>query len=41
VETPETHYATSDDGLHIAYQTLGDGPTDIVLLPYMGCIDLM
>jgi class 3 adenylate cyclase len=27
---PETGYAKTTDGLHIAYQTLGDGPTDVV-----------
>ena len=27
---PETRYAKTADGYHIAYQTLGDGPTDIV-----------
>jgi class 3 adenylate cyclase len=27
---PETGYAKTDDGVYIAYQTLGDGPVDIV-----------
>ena len=27
---PETRYAKTTDGYHIAYQTLGNGPTDIV-----------
>lgn len=27
---PETRYAKTVDGYHIAYQTLGAGPTDIV-----------
>ena len=27
---PETRYVKTADGYHIAYQTLGDGPTDIV-----------
>jgi hypothetical protein len=27
---PETRYAKTLDGFHIAYQTLGDGPTDVV-----------
>ncbi|MGH2630999.1 MAG: adenylate/guanylate cyclase domain-containing protein [Actinomycetota bacterium] len=26
---PETHYAKTDDGVYIAYQTLGEGPIDI------------
>jgi class 3 adenylate cyclase len=28
--TPETHYAKTSDGVYIAYQTIGDGPIDIV-----------
>jgi pimeloyl-ACP methyl ester carboxylesterase len=30
VEMPETRYAKTTDGFHIAYQTLGTGPTDFV-----------
>ncbi len=30
--TPETHYALSD-GVNIAYQVVGDGPIDLVLVP--------
>ena len=33
VETPETHYAKTIDGVHIAYQVLGDGPLDLVFVP--------
>ena len=29
---PATHYA-ENNGLHIAYQTIGDGPLDIVIVP--------
>ena len=29
---PKTHYAKSGD-IHIAYQVVGDGPRDFVLLP--------
>ena len=29
---PETHYASSD-GVSIAYQTIGDGPIDLVIVP--------
>jgi pimeloyl-ACP methyl ester carboxylesterase len=36
-----TRYTKTDDGLSIAYQTLGEGPTDIVLLPCYPCVDLM
>ena len=30
---PETRYARSSDGVHIAYQVLGDSPLDLVLAP--------
>jgi pimeloyl-ACP methyl ester carboxylesterase len=29
---PETRYAKADDGVHIAYQVLGEGPVDLVLV---------
>jgi hypothetical protein len=29
---PDTRYAVSGD-INIAYQTIGDGPTDIILVP--------
>ena len=32
-ERPQTHWATADDGVHIAYQVLGDGPVDVVFCP--------
>jgi pimeloyl-ACP methyl ester carboxylesterase len=32
-EIAETQYAKTHDGVHIAYQTLGDGPRDVVLWP--------
>ena len=38
---PETRYAKNADGLSIACQTLGEGPTDIVVLPTFTCVDLM
>ena len=31
METPETRYSRSADGVHIAYQVLGDADLDIVL----------
>ena len=31
VDIPETRYAKTADGVHIAYQVLGDGPFDLVL----------
>ena len=27
---PETRYALADDGVHIAYHVVGDGPVDIL-----------
>jgi len=30
---PETRYAKTTDDVHIAYQVLGDGPTDLVFVP--------
>jgi pimeloyl-ACP methyl ester carboxylesterase len=30
---PPVHYATTADGLEIAYQVLGDGPLDVVIVP--------
>jgi pimeloyl-ACP methyl ester carboxylesterase len=30
VEIPETRYAKTTDGVHIAYQVLGSGPVDLV-----------
>ncbi len=30
---PETRYAKSPDGVHIAYQVIGDSPIDLVLAP--------
>src|SRR5918999_2397618 len=29
---PPTRYAVTEDGVHIAYQTVGDGPVDIVFV---------
>jgi len=31
--TVETRYARASDGVHIAYQVVGDGPLDIVMVP--------
>jgi hypothetical protein len=33
VETPETRYSRSADGVHIAYQVLGDADLDLVVSP--------
>ncbi len=32
MEIPETRYAVTADGAHIAYQVFGDGPIDVVVL---------
>ena len=32
VEIPETRYAKAADGVHIAYQVVGDGPIDILFV---------
>jgi pimeloyl-ACP methyl ester carboxylesterase len=34
VELPVTHYAPSGD-VSIAYQTMGDGPIDLIIVPGM------
>jgi class 3 adenylate cyclase len=36
IETPETQYAKTADGVHIAYQVVGDSPVDLVCLPAAG-----
>jgi len=33
VDVPETRYAKTADGVHIAYQVLGKGPGDLVFVP--------
>jgi class 3 adenylate cyclase len=33
MDRPETRYATTVDGVHIAYQVVGDGPFDLVYVP--------
>ena len=35
ITQPPVHYASTADGLEIAYQVLGDGPLDIVIVPGM------
>jgi class 3 adenylate cyclase len=32
-DVPETRYVKTADGVHIAYQVLGDGPVDLVVMP--------
>ena len=34
MESPQTRYTTTRDGVHIAYQEVGDGPMDLVFVPY-------
>jgi class 3 adenylate cyclase len=39
---PETRYATAQDGVSIAYQTVGEGPVDLVLeLETFGNVEIM
>jgi DNA-binding SARP family transcriptional activator/class 3 adenylate cyclase/pimeloyl-ACP methyl ester carboxylesterase len=33
VAVPRTRYAITPDGVHVAYQVVGDGPFDLVLVP--------
>src|SRR6266436_4827728 len=33
VNVPDTRYAKTADGLHIAYQVLGEGPIDLLFIP--------
>jgi len=41
-QAPETRYASTEDGVSIAYQTVGDGPVDLVLeLESWGNVDIM
>src|SRR5512134_3162195 len=39
VGTPETRYAKTVDGVHIAYKVIGDGPLDMVLSTWAMNID--
>jgi pimeloyl-ACP methyl ester carboxylesterase len=34
VEIPLTRYARTADGVHVGYQVLGDGPVDLLFVPY-------
>jgi class 3 adenylate cyclase len=34
VATPRTRYAKTDDGAQIAYQVVGDGPLDLIFIPW-------
>ena len=34
VAVPRVSYAKTDDGAHIAYQVVGDGPLDLVFIPW-------
>jgi pimeloyl-ACP methyl ester carboxylesterase len=34
MEIPETRYAKTSDGVHIAYQVVGDGPLDLVVVAH-------
>ena len=34
VTNPRTRYAKTDDGAHIAFQVVGEGPVDLIFLPW-------
>jgi class 3 adenylate cyclase len=34
VTTPRTRYAKTEDGAHIAYQVVGNGPLDLIFIPW-------
>lgn len=39
---PETRYAKTIGGVHIAYQALGEGPIDLAFIPgFIGNIELL
>jgi len=42
VEIPETRYAKTADGVHLAYQVAGDGPIDFVVVgsAFIASVDL-
>ena len=39
-ERPETRYARTGDGAHVAYQVLGDGPFDLVCVGYGNTVSI-
>jgi pimeloyl-ACP methyl ester carboxylesterase len=42
MSTPETRYARTEDGFHIACQVVGAGPVDIVYIPgWFSNVDLI
>jgi class 3 adenylate cyclase/pimeloyl-ACP methyl ester carboxylesterase len=42
VEIPQTRYATTEDGISLAFQTVGEGPVDLVFDPAsFGNVDVM
>ncbi|MGZ4688711.1 MAG: adenylate/guanylate cyclase domain-containing protein [Acidimicrobiia bacterium] len=41
METPETRYAVTRDGTHIAYRSIGTGPRELVFIPpWTSCVEL-
>lgn len=40
MEVPETLYAESEDGLNLAYQVFGDGPTTVLVSPLLSNVEL-
>lgn len=40
MEGPDTRYARTRDGVHVAYQTLGDGPLDLLCVGYGNMVSI-
>jgi len=35
-DVPETQYAKTEDGAYVAYQVVGEGPMDLLFVPFQG-----
>lgn len=40
VQIPETHYAKTEDGLHLAYQSFGQGPSVVFIPPLVSNVEI-
>jgi len=40
VDLPETRYAESADGLHLAYQEFGEGPPTVLVSPLLSLYEV-
>ena len=42
MDVPETRYATTPDGVYLAYQIVGEGPVDVAWqFDFVGNVDLV